>query len=359
MGSTSTSTINWKAIVSQIRKGKTILILGPDVYRTSDGAFLYQKLLDELAIETNQYIQKYYPEDNFFLFKIGGGRSFTCVKIENFLKAKTPEQTLQQLVKIPFQVMLTVTPDKLLPTAFQQETFNFQFDYYKKLCEPANIQQPSVANPLIYNLFGCVADEESMILTHNDLYDYFKSIFARKSIPDKLKQAILKKEINCFLFLGVPFDKWYMQLLLRELEIHRNKEDFIRYAANQQLTNEVKTFCTEQFTIQFVDQHIPEFVQTLYNHCEAEGILRKKGGETPWENLRELIANGKMEIAIEQFVQLAESLSINDEVIGLSSRYRRFARKKRSGVLAEADIGVQEAKIIENLLELIGEAEKM
>lgn len=351
--------IGWNAIVGKIRKGKSILILGPGAYLSESGKTLHDEFITSLDLANNSNVQRYYEEDNFFLFRAGGGRAFTSEKLENFYEQKTPNIFLQQIAKIPFHVTLNVTPDKLLSKAFDEEGFKYQFDHYKKLHEPATIQKPSKELPLIYNLLGCIDDEESLIMTHNDLYDYFKSIFSRKSMPDKLKLALKNREINCFIFLGVPFEKWYMQLLLRELEIHRNQEDFIRYAANQSLTNEVKSFCTEQFTIQFVENDVRGFIQKLYQHCEAAGELREKGQATPWQKLKSLIAKGELKKAIEQFAKHSKDTELEDEVVGLSGRYRRFERKKRNGVIDSRDLPVQENQMTEDLLELLKEAETL
>ena len=349
--------IEWNAIVGKIRKGKSILILGPGAYLSDSGKTLHEEFIAELDIPNNTRIQRYYEDDNFFLFKAGGGKAFTSEKLEDFYRQKEPNSLLQKLVKIPFHVTMTVTPDKLLPQAFDQEGFKYQFDHYKKLHEPAAIQKPTKELPLIYNLLGCIEDEESLILTHNDLYDYFKSIFARKSMPDKLKLALRNKEINCFIFLGVPFEKWYMQMLLRELEIHRNQEDFIRYAANTTLTNDVKSFCTEQFTIQFVENNVAGFINTLYQHCEAAGEIREKGQATPWENIRSLVGNGDLRKALDTFSGHVKDTELADEATGISGRFRRFERKKRNGVMDSRDIPVQENQIAADLLELINEAE--
>jgi len=351
--------IEWNAIVGKIRKGRSILILGPGAYLSESGKTYHQEFIEELDIANNGNIQRYYEDDNFFLFQKGGGRAFTSEKIEDFYQSKKPNSLLQKLVKIPFHVTLTVTPDRLLPQAFDAEGFKYQFDFYKKLHEPAVIQKPTKELPLIYNLLGSVENEESLILTHNDLYDYFKSIFARKSMPDKLKLAIRKKEINCFIFLGVPFDKWYMQLLLRELEIHRNQEDFIRYAANTTLNHEVKSFCTEQFTIQFVENDVTGFINTLYDHCEAAGELREKGQTTPWEKLRLQVSKGDLKQAIEQFSEHTKNTELADEAVGISGRFRRFERKKRNGVIDSRDIPVQENQITADFLDLINEAETL
>ncbi len=354
-----TTTVNWKAIAGKIRKEKCVLVLGPGAYHMPDGTTLNQKLVQYLDITHNNNIQKYYADDDFYLFSAGGGRAFTCEQIEDFYKTKKADATIQKLIEIPFHIILTVTPDKILSQTFQEAGFQYQFDFYKKRQEPNPIQTPQKELPLIYNLFGCIDDEESLILTHNDLYDYFKSIFSKRSMPEKLKQSLVRKGVNCFLFLGISFDKWYMQLLLRELEIHRNHEEFIRYATNQSLSKNVRTFCNEQFTIQFVDKQIPEFVTSLYDTCAAEGILREKNTDTRWNEIRTLVANGKLKKALEQLGLFTKGKELEDEVTGLSARFRRFNLKRLNGVLDSRDVPVQEAQIIKNLLELITEAETL
>lgn len=351
--------IEWNAIVGKIRKGRSILILGPGAYLSESGKTLQAEFIEKLDIPNNSNVQRYYEEDNFFLFKAGGGRAFTSEKLEDFYRAQAPNSFLRQIVKIPFHVTLNVSPDKLLTRAFDEEGFKYQFDHYKKLHEPASIQKPSKALPLIYNLLGCIDNEESLIMTHNDLYDYFKSIFSRKSMPDKLKLALKNREINCFIFLGVPFEKWYMQLLLRELEIHRSQEDFIRYAANESLSKEVKSFCTEQFTIQFVENDVTGFINTLYQHCEAAGELREKGQATPLQKFKKLVAKGQLNKAIEEFAEYVSDTELADEAVGLSGRFRRFERKKRNGVIDSRDLPVQENQIAQDFLELVNEAQSL
>lgn len=359
MGNFQTTKIDWKAIIGKIRKEKCILILGPGAYLSATGSLLHEDLLKEINIENNPNIQKYYREDGFFLFNRGGGRAFTCEKIEEFYRNQVPTTFIDRLAQIPFHVILSVTPDKLLTKSFLNQNFPFQFDHYKKMHEPSSIKKPSKETPLIYNLFGCIDEEESLVLTHNDLYDYFKSIFTRKSIPDKLKNALQQREINTFIFLGVPFDKWYMQLILREFDIHRSQENFIRYAANASLTDEIKTFCTEQFTIQFVTNQVPDFIDTLFKHCKDLGVLRKTEGTSKWEQLRVLISKGELNTAIQQFGILTKGTELESEATGISGRFRRFERKKRNGVLDSRDIPVQENQIAEDFLDLIYEAKNL
>ena len=221
----------------------------------------------------------------------------------DYYKDLLPDESVLKLARIPFHVYLTVSPGLFLPKAFQQQSFNYQFDFANKSAhEPSKIKLPNVEQPLIYNLFGCIEEEESLILTHDDLYAYFKSVFERRSMPNILREALEK--VNCFIFLGLPFDKWYMQMLLRELGIHKSSDDFIRYAARQSLSDEVMTFCYEQFTINFVDHHIEDFIDLLYNHCHKNGITRVASDESPKEKIRQWISNNQTEKAIDYLLTL-------------------------------------------------------
>ena len=349
--------INWRAIVSKIKKNKCVLILGPDIYLSKTGKTHHKEFLKTLNIEENKDIQKYYKDDNLFLFNVPAGKAFTCDKIEDYYKKAESCDSLNQLVKIPFHLILNITPDKILKKVFESEEFQHQFYFHKKTPEEHKINNPSQNMPLIYNLFGCIDDEESLILTHNDLFDYFKSLFEQKSMPKKLRETLKNKATNCYIFLGVPFDKWYLQLLLRELEIHLHPEDFIRYASNNFLSGETKIFCNEQFTIQFIDHNIPEFVDTLFQHCQKEGILRSKSKGSSWNDIKNTISLGNLREAIGQVKTLAEGSDFEDESIAISSRYRSFERKKRNGVLDTRDISLQENQIIGDLLDLIHDAE--
>ncbi|MEO0877995.1 MAG: SIR2 family protein, partial [Bacteroidota bacterium] len=258
--------------------------------------------------------------------------------------------------QIPFHIYLTFTPGLFVPKAFEQEGFSYQFDFANKSAhQPSKIKPPTGQQPLIYNLFGSITEEESLILTHNDLYAYFKSVFERRSMPTILREALEK--VNCFIFLGLPFEKWYMQMLLRELGIHKSSEDFIRFAAKQSLSDEIMTFCYDQFTINFVDHHVEEFIDLLYDHSSQAGILRNTSGTNPAEQLKVWIGEGKTEKILENLQQyLPKSHEWEGELLGLSSRHKRLNRRNRNGVITAEEFDVGLAQINQDILEIINEA---
>lgn len=350
-----TIAFDWDLVLEKIRDDQCLLVLGPEVFCAPDSRPYQELLFEFLNRPENRHHSRHYPGEDFFFFDESHKRTHTCHAIKKFYKDVSPPAHLRLLAEVPFHVVLTVTPDKLLNFAFDEAGLAYQAGFYKKNKDPQVIKPPTKQNPLLYNVFGCIESEESLVLTHNDLYDYFKSIFARKSMPQLLKDQL--QEVKYILFLGVPFDKWYMQLLLRELEIHRQEYDFIRHAVNQTLTDEIRTLCVEQFKINFISENqIINFIAELSGRCrDAKPPLIRQAGATErsiGDKVRQLVAAGNAEAAINLLEDATEGTELQDEVAQLAGRYRMFQRRANSGLLRPEEQEVQQNNIFDSILKL-------
>lgn len=351
--------IQWDFIVDKILAQQCVLVLGPEVYTVKEhGQSCQAALLEHLDVEQNPNIYRYYPQDEFFLFDESYKRTLVCHQIKSFYQVQEANEHLLKLARLPFHFYLTVTPDVLLQKAFDAQNFNYQSGYYKRNKEPQVIKPPSKNLPLIYNAFGSVQSEESIILSHDDLYDYFKSIFAQQSMPERLKLQL--REVKNFIFLGVSFEKWYMQLLMRELEIHNRQYEFTRFAASQNMSKDLTTFCVDQFQIQFISNNIQQFIDTLLAHF-PEAALRQPEGESSSGAARAkmLVRKGELGTAIEEMEDCTDGTSLEDEIAQLSGRYGKFQRRVRNGILRSEEKLVQENTLSSDLLNLISEAQQL
>jgi hypothetical protein len=359
--------IDWDFIVDTIRAEKCILFLGPDLFAEADAPPVEQRLVHYLALGENPDIKQFYPEDNLFLFSSRAKKTKTYYKVKNFYNEAFPraEYLYEIISRIPFHFMINTTPDRVLDRVFTEQGIPHQFSYYwrKRKAEKA-VRKPTVQNPLIYNMLGSVDQQESMLLTHNDIFEYFESVFAGSSFPERFKQEI--KDADNFIFLGIPFHRWYMQLLLRILYIH-NDYDFVRYAFNQSISDEIKVFCFEQFRIEFVPNEIEGFLTELLQRCEAAGLRREDRREdapSPYAALRSLISKDQLEQAFEQGIDLFERTGSDqeetvDELILLSSKYRRLQKRINRGIITSEEAQVAAAKIRRAFIEIIKEAERL
>ena len=351
--------IDWSFITETIRNEKCILFIGGELFRDENNLTLEDQLFDYLNVNTNPDIQNFYKKDGLFLFTSGTKKTKSYYKIKQFYNQKFPilNDILDKLTLIPFHFIISITPDKKCYDRLKKHGFNSRFDFYWKKNKAKNINIPTIKNPVIYNMFGSVERQDSMILTHDDLFDYFESIFQENSMPEKLKLNL--REAHNFIFLGLDFEKWYMQILLRILYLHNDKFEFMRYAANQKMSKELKAFCFEQFKIEFVPTQIKEFVDNLYFECKKVGLLRniEKKQSSIIRNLKKLLAQDRISEVFKAFKHFLENLGdtgqeLLDDTFVLSSRFRRLKRKINLGIIDTRDIETENNKIRLSLIEL-------
>jgi hypothetical protein len=210
-------------------------------------------------------------------------------------------------------------------------------------------------------MLGSITQQESMVLTHTDLFEYLESVFSGAHFPDQLKKQI--KEAHNFIFLGVPFQRWYMQLLLRILYIH-NDFDFVRYASSQMIDSKLRTFCSDQFNIEFVHNNIENFVDILLEKCQKEGVVNAPNNEksSPLAAAKKDIGQDKIEDCFSlllDFTQSIESKDYHEDVILLSSKFSRLKKRILRGIISTEEANVGHNKISKSLLGIITELEAL
>jgi len=330
---TSSISFDLDEIYDSILEEKCVVVLGPNFYVDTEKGTHQKQLLDFL--KTNIQYLDYYKENGFFLFDDLSQRTQTCRQIKKFYKGIQPTELLHHIAEIPFHFYMTVTPDKLLHQT-----------------NPQTIEEPCKDNPLIYNIFGILDNRESIILTHDDLYDYFKSIFARKSMPDEVRTTL--NNADHIIFLGVPFQKWYMHLLLREFGAHENKE-IIRYAFDQSVSDKISTLCLNEFKITFIlNRNITYFVDELYNKFKREKGLREKSTTKNEETdpIKDLISKNKITEVLQAIKKHTVNTEFENEVIMLENRFTKYEEAESNNLLNPTELRVERAQIIKAITDL-------
>lgn len=355
--------IDWDLTVDTILAGKCILFMGPEVFTNSKGEKLEQRMLKYLAVDADPDVKVY--GDGLFFFRVKQKRTETYLKIRRFFQEENfPEgdALFEKIARIPFHFILAVTPDNRLEDTFARMQLPFKADFYWKK-HPADHKAPlpTIQQPLLYDILGNISRPESLVLTHDDLFDYLESIFQPHSMSDTLKDHIIN-EAQSIIFLGIPFDRWYMQLLLRVLHLHKD-EEFMRFAVSQELTEEIQTLCKDQFKINFVTHHAAGFIDEIYRRCEANGRLRQLNvkQQTAVQSLKQLVAEDRINDALERGSQWLSALGapageLLDDVALLTSRYKRLNRKITQGVVSNEEAGLEINKIRSALLDVVNEA---
>jgi TIR domain/SIR2-like domain len=264
--------INWKFIVRQIEKQKCILFLGPELFRTKDNARSRQEeFFENLAIKNPQKILSY-NHDGFFLFSSPEEKTRLFKEINDFFEERNDEDIVQKIAEIPFHVVVSINPDISLKRFFVKNNYPHVFEFFDKKIKKDIAETPSIKKPLIYNLFGSVTNLDTLILSHDDLFEYFRALMGNNVLPQELRTAL--ESATNYIFLGFQFDKWYIQLILSLLKLNDKQYNFIRYASANTISNDTKSLCINHYRIQFIGADNNVFINTLHDKCKEAGLLR-------------------------------------------------------------------------------------
>jgi hypothetical protein len=238
---------HWNTLVASIRHGQCILVLGPEIPTATLGSpaevgegSLGEALTGALATELKEddkrvtgttlaaVAQQY--EDAF------GPIALQALAEKLYTSSEfVPSQMHAVLAELPFSLILTTCQDDLMAHALQAagkapivQRYHFRGD---KRHNPEFLLPSSPQAPLVYHLFGNAHEPGSLVLSENDLLDFFIAIVSdRPPLPSSLVRA-LKRGRQSLLFIGFGITQWYLRVLLkvlvRSLEFHRTGSNTI------------------------------------------------------------------------------------------------------------------------------------
>lgn len=333
-----------------LEDGNCALFIGPGLLMDDNGKTLEKAMWKSLEADKKDHplIRKYYENEGLVLLHEENYRRRLARRMRKFYEGNhlKAAEVLKRISRLPIPLIFNLTSDSLLQKAFENNHVNFHFDFYYKGQPYQPYNTPSTDKPLIYNLLGDLSEPESMVLTHKDLFEYLESIFAGKSMSSDLRKAI--QDTNTYIFLGLPFEKWYMQLLLRVLyHISARLEKIEQYASNPQ-SKDVNAIFEDEFKIKFLPDDGITFIESMYSICDEEGLLRdnkidpvKKMME-PLDEAKHMIGNNQIEEAIESInAIIQENASIvgdfEKNLILLQSNYIDLSEKINLNMAQESD----------------------
>ena len=351
--------VDWDFIIDTIREEKCVLLIGPELVKTENGQSFWRSFVKSQDIENDPDISSYYEHDELFLYKDIQAKIRGIFKLKaHFRKNPYRKEAYQNLAAIPFKLLVNASPDEFLTQTMSELNFAHHFEYFSRLKSGEDIPKPEVNAPLIYNLVGSLRDEESILLTHDDLFTFLVSALSEQKLPKIIMSEIF--DARAFIFLGVNFEKWYVQLMLRLLHLHDDKQRYVRYATNQKYNADTISICQEQFRIELINKNVEEFIAELYRRCEEEGLLRKselnlKSGSIP-EQIQQLVAEDQIPEAIKTIQNFLNDKNDNDEFqmesILLTNRFNRLSKRVRRGVIKPDAAEMERNKVLHSLMAL-------
>lgn len=330
-----TTALSWDITIKQISRESCILFVGPELFRMGDKS-LMNHIRDTLWDNgKDSQIEFYYPSDGLFLFQKPPHKKFTRYELVDALqKMGTNEafyaqnsETLTMLAEMPFHLIVTITPDKFISSAFAQHGIEHQTGFLVgggKAIAP--VDKPRARKPLIYNLCGSIDDHESLILDYKDLFTYLRTALDNSILPAGFSEAIGAAE--SFLFIGFEMQKWYAQLLLQLVQ--EVSEEPVKYANKYAFEDKsFSTFFEKQFKITPLEEQTV-FVKNLHTALKKAGKLRTLKDNTSSPKMafvRQYVAENDFTNALNEIEKYAPSDELNSIALlkGDNTHFQREA----------------------------------
>lgn len=349
---------DWEFILQTMQEGQCVFLLGPGMSRLeANKERFFASFVESLDVVNNPRIASFYERDEFFLFANPARQNKTPIfyKLKAFYQEKTYWKAPYDLIaKLPVKLVLNTGPDVFLQKQFEAADRQMAFSFFDRSQAKPELPYFGKDKPLLYNLMGKVDEEESLILTHEDLFEYLEAVLARAELPDALIEKLF--DARCFVFLGFNFDQWYVQILLRLLRLH--KVPGLRLATEQKFNADTLSICQDQFHIEFVGQEVSEFLEVLIEKAEAKDMLWQADARSQGvsEEAKFLLSQSQILEGLNLLLDFFEKhdQSLANECRATLSRYNRLQGRIREKMLTDeqAEVRLNEiTKAVEYLIE--------
>jgi hypothetical protein len=305
-------------IIADIKRENCVLIIGPDIVDFGDKTF-FETMCQEFTEDAvfNNIIDtapQYIFANDELLQLMPSAKETTLLRMmEGFYQKQTAfEIPLKMISQIPFHLVISMMPDDRLQKIFTNQNLDFSYGHYPREGAHAPIEKPNKEKPLIYNLLGDF-NELDAIITFDHLFTFLSGIMGKRELPQTIQETL--KKARTFLFLGVHFEKWYVQLLMRIITSKDKKDKYT--ILKQRQNHDACTFIARRLELDFLPTEPIKFIEELYNECGNQDIL--KTVKTKYKS-RVFISYSSKDIAvvekIEQRLKAAQIEVVRDENSG-------------------------------------------
>ncbi|MBL7733292.1 MAG: toll/interleukin-1 receptor domain-containing protein [Chitinophagaceae bacterium] len=265
-------------IIADIQKESCVLIVGPDIVDFGEKTF-FELLCEEIINdkEAGSMIDNapghiFRNEELLQLLPVAK-ESTVMRPMERFYKRQAAlDEPLAKIAQIPFHLVISLMPDHRLPGLYQSQNLPYSYSHYRWEQAPEQVEKPTAAKPLIYNLLGDFNDRD-VIITFDHFFDFLASILGDKKLPNPIQEAF--KKASTFVFLGVHFEKWSVQLLLRIIAPKEKYDKNEKYSILQNgVRNDVCTFIARRLDLNFLPDEPHAFLDQLYEACRRQNMLK-------------------------------------------------------------------------------------
>jgi hypothetical protein len=306
-------------------KGQCVLILGPELAVNKEGV-AYKVAMHNMLPEGSK--SKYLEPDNLFYFHDPFDAEKVLPKVIDFYNEAGDQALLRLISRIKFPLIINVCSDKALNSKYTDLRIKFEEGYFTKdsKLEFNNLPFPSKKLPVIYNIFGSVELDNSIILTHNKLYETIQYLLPENTMPDQI-ELFLRGTAKSYVFLGFKFDSWYYQLICHKLKIKTSLTDSKTSLSTPYFegNDSVSIIMEGSFDMAFTAEYPAQCLENIIKACEVTkpGDLRDPRGNLQYSIFVSYAWNDNLNQQREMIVDF-----VQEDLTADKGSYYQFLRDK-------------------------------
>lgn len=137
-------------------------------------------------------------------------------------RERHPDDSYKLLAQLPFRIYVTTNLNSLLESALEEAdrepyVILSPWNQYTedKIRALDRSYEPDPKRPLVYHLFGRLAEPKSVVLTEDNYFDYLMGVSRNNDlIPGYVRNALRN---NSLLFIGYRMEEWHFRILFRSI----------------------------------------------------------------------------------------------------------------------------------------------
>jgi hypothetical protein len=249
----------WPALLRSIKRGQCTPILGPGLYESVIGSqreiarrwaetYHYpmapheRESLPQVAqyLAINQYARAPYDEleeyleseiQNLFREVLPDELQQGRIELDELVQAvgtmlreNNANEPHKILAQLPLPIYITTNMDNMLPEALKEAgkdpqvvicPWNEYVEQIESVYEREPDYFPTPERPLVYYLYGRLNEQDSLVITEDDYFDFLIGFTSNKDlIPSAVRRALAD---TALLFLGYQMDDWNFRVLFRSI----------------------------------------------------------------------------------------------------------------------------------------------
>ncbi|MEL7533908.1 MAG: SIR2 family protein [Bacteroidota bacterium] len=349
---------NLELCVNYLSEGKCILFLGPQFAMDQEQKKIHENIRTHLQSSLfNDKLDFHY--DNLYIFSQPKPRTGDKMRLHIELKKQyqktEPHEIYDKLAEIPFSAVISCSADGFLKEAYERKEKPLHFCYFSRKGGTSE-EPPELDMPILYNVFGYVGDEDSLITTYESFFRFIISMMGdEQQMPLELRNRIVEAKI--FVFMGFDFSRWYIPLLVHKLTSFKGDDDSTTALVDQGNKLDEKSVSFYPIEMLVLDGESVNTVDQLHTRLQSPEYQEQAAmapKTDPIKEVKTLLTQDKLEESITMLKGVYKQHSLeDDDIIMLEARLMRYNNNLALEMISLAEGAVEKAKITQAVLYII------